>query len=399
MRSEAKDFRVRTVAILVISLASGILAYAFNLLVDSYYGPQNLAHVLAALGAVSTISLPASLVSLPVSTWSGLRPDWRRRLPLLQLAALAGGVVSAGLVVLLRREFGGAWLLPLAVLVAIGSYLPAVNTGVLMGRASFVAAATVTMLPNLIRFAGLMVIGHRVGGILEVFWTQGAGYLVAGIIGVLAPYWSREQSAVRSLQTTPWASGWVALAVTAWVAVDVLVATMSLGAQAAAGFAVVALLGKAPFYLAQPVVMMVISEEGWGHGRRGAGTLALAGIALASVAVAFLAGQLVLTFMRVNVPPYLLAAYFLGASALSASYLWSGADAQRARHRWWPLLLACLFWIGYAVTGQRTLTQLVLAYAIAQFAGLACVVGASLAERLRPRPAVLCTQGMERSEG
>lgn len=383
LRLEAVDRR--TLVIFGVSLLSGVVSYGFNLLIDAFYGPQVLAQVLAALGAGATIGLPAALVSLPVATWSGQAPNWRRRLPLVQAAFLAAGLVSAVGVLFFRGRFPGAWLLPVGLLVALSSYLPAVATGVLIGRAAFVGSAVVTMLPNLGRFLGLLAVGHRIGGGMTVLWIQVASFVAFGLVGVILPYRTRNQAAVRPVKATPWASGWVALAVTAWLSVDILVATLHLGAARAAGFAVVALLGKAPFYLAQPLVLMAIGEEGWGRSRRREGSLAVGVIAAVSVLMGFWLGSLAMRLMGVREPAWLLAAYFAGTCALGLSYLWSGADAQRSLHHWWPLLAACVAWAVWSLVWAGGAASLVAGYAVAQTLGAVAVVGLGLRSTARAR--------------
>ena len=368
----------RTLVIFAVSLVSGVVSYAFNLLIDAFYGPQVLAQVLAALGAGSTIGLPAALVSLPVATWAGQAKNWRARLPLVQAAFAAAGLVSGLFVVLFRHSFPAGWFWPVGLLVSLSSYMPAVATGALIGRAAFVGSAVVNMLPNLGRFLGILAIGHRAGGALSVLWVQVASFAVFGVVGVVLPYRTRNALAVRPVKATPWASGWVALAVTAWLSVDVLTATMRLGSAVAAGFAVVALLGKAPFYLAQPLVLMAIGDEGWGRSRRREGSLAIGVIAVGSVLVAVAVGTLATHLMGVHEPAWLLAAYFIGTCALALSYLWSGADAQRARHHWWPVLAACALWVLWSLAAAASVEQLVVGYVLAQLVGAAAAVGLSL---------------------
>jgi hypothetical protein len=375
----------RTAVILGISLLSGVVSYGFNLLIDAFYGPQVLAQVLAALGAGATIGLPAALVSLPVATWSGQAPLWRRRLPLVQGAFLAAGLVSALGVLFLRGRFPGAWLAPIGLLVALSSYLPAVATGVLIGRAAFVGSAVVTMLPNLGRLLGILAVGHRPAGGLTVLWVQVVSFAAFGVYGIVLPYRTPSPEAVRPVKATPWASGWVALAVTAWLSVDILVATLHLGAARAAGFAVVALLGKAPFYLAQPLVLMAIGEEGWGRSKRREGSLAVAAIAAVSVLLGFVFGSFAMRLMGVREPAWLLAAYFLGTCALGLGYLWSGADAQREMHHWWPLLAVCVAWAVWSLVWGGGPSSLVAGYVVAQTLGAAAVVVLGLRAAARAR--------------
>jgi hypothetical protein len=363
-----------TLVIFAVSLVSGVVSYGFNLLIDIFYGPQVLAQVLAALGAGATIGLPAALVSLPVATWSGQSAVWRRRLPFVQGAFLAAGLLSGLLVLLFGSRFPGAWLLPIALLVALSSYLPAVATGVLIGRAAFVGSAVVTMLPNIGRFVGILALGHSPGGGLTVLWIQVLSFVTFGAVGVVLPYRTRGQDAVRPVKATPWASGWVALAVTAWLSVDVLTATLHLGAARAAGFAVVALLGKAPFYLAQPLVLMAIGDEGWGRSRRSEGSLAIGMIVAVSLIIAFVIGPVAMRLMGVDEPGWVLAAYFVGTCALAVSYLWSGADAQRSQHTWWPVLTACFVWVAWSLTWAGGPDTLVVGYVVAQLLGAAAVV-------------------------
>ena len=364
----------QTLVIFGISLLSGVTSYAFNLLIDLFYGPQVLAGVLAALGASATIGLPAALVSLPVATWAGQAPHWRRRLPVVQAAFLGAGLASAFAVVLFRGSFPNGWLLPVGLLVVLSSYLPAVATGALIGRAAFVGAAVVTMLPNLGRLLAILAVGHRAGGGLGVLWLQVSSFVAFGLVGVILPYRTRNPDAVRPVRATPWASGWVALAVMAWLSVDVLTATLHLGAPRAAGFAVLALLGKAPFYLAQPLVLMAIGDEGWGRSRLREGSVAVAAVAAGSVLVAAAVGSVAMRLMGVDEPAWLLGAYFLGTCALALGYLWSGAAAQRARHHWWPMLAACALWAAWSLAAGGGVRSLVLGYTLAQFIGAAAAV-------------------------
>ncbi len=375
----------RTAVIFAVSLLSGVVSYGFNLLIDAFYGPQVLAQVLAALGAGATIGLPAALVSLPVATWSGQARNWRRRLPLVQAAFLVAGLLSGVAVLFFRGRFPDAWLLPVGLLVSLSSYLPAVATGVLIGRAAFVGSAVVNMLPNLGRFVGILAVGHRIGGGLAVLWIQVASFVAFGLVGVILPYRTASQEAVRPVKASPWASGWVALAVTAWLSVDVLAATLHLGAARAAGFAVVALLGKAPFYLAQPLVLMAIGDEGWGRSRRREGSLAVGVIAAGSVLVAVVLGTVATRLMGVHEPAWLLAAYFIGTCALALAYLWSGADAQRSLHNWWPILAACSGWVAWSIFFAGGAASLVVGYALAQLLGAAAVVALGLRSAARAR--------------
>ncbi len=388
MRSSAVPRRAAvsrtTVVIFGISLLSGVVSYGFNLLIDVFYGPQVLAQVLAALGAGATIGLPAALVSLPVATWAGQSSTWRRRLPLVQGAFLAAGLVSGLAVLAFGSRFPGSWLPPVGILVALSSYLPAVATGALIGRAAFVGSAVVNMLPNVGRFAGLLALGHSPGGGLTVLWIQVLSFVVFGVVGIVWPYRTAGQDAVRPVKATPWASGWVALAVTAWLSVDVLAATLHLGAALAAGFAVVALLGKAPFYLAQPLVLMAIGEEGWGRSRRGEGSLAVVVIAAGSVLVAFVIGAYAMRLMGVHEPSWLLGAYFLGTCALALSYLWSGADAQRSWHHWWPVLGTCVLWVVWSLTWAGGVGSLVVGYTVAQLIGATAVIVLGLRSAAKP---------------
>ncbi len=364
----------QTLVIFAISLVSGVTSYAFNLLIDLFYGPQVLAGVLAALGAGATIGLPAALVSLPVATWAGQAPLWRRRLPLVQAAFLAAGLVSAFAVLFFRGSFPSGWLLPVGLLVMLSSYLPAVATGVLIGRAAFVGSAVVNMLPNVGRLLGLLAIGHRASSGLGVLWVQVSSFVAFGLVGVVLPYRTRNPQAIRPVRATPWASGWVALAVMAWLSVDVLTATLHLGASHAAGFAVLALLGKAPFYLAQPLVLMAIGDEGWGRSRLREGSLAVAVVAAGSVLLAVVVGSVAMRLMGVEEPAWLLGAYFLGTCALALGYLWSGAAAQRARHHWWPMLAACAIWVVWSLTAGGGVQSLVVGYTLAQLIGAAAAV-------------------------
>ncbi len=369
----SSPFARRTAAILAISLVSGLAAYGFNLLVDAFYGPQALARVLSALGAAATLGLPAAVVSLPVVTWSGQAHNWRRRLPAVQAGFVVLGLISGGGILLLGRTFPSDWLLPVGLLVALSTYLPAVSQGALVGRTAFVAAALVTMLPNVLRFAGILVVGpHQ--GVSTIFWVQVASYGAAGVIGLVWPYLTSHPEAVRAVKATPWASGWVALSVMAWLSVDIFVATLHLGAQRAAGYAVIGLLGKAPFYLAQPVVLMVIGEEGWGSTRRGPGSLAIAAITAVSVLISLALGHLAMHLMGVDLPGWLLAAYAVGACALSLGYLWGGSAAQRSLHHWWPQLAACAVWVAWALLLGGGTTSLVIGYLAAQLLGAAGVV-------------------------
>ncbi len=380
-----------TLIIFAVSLLSGVVSYGFNLLIDIFYGPQVLAQVLAALGAGSTIGLPAALISLPVATWAGLSPKWRRHLPFVQVAFLVAGLLSGMAMLLFAGRFPGTWVLPVALLVPLSSYMPAVATGVLIGRASFVGSAVVNMLPNVGRFVGILAVGHRSGGGLAVLWIQVLSFLVLGAVGVLLPYRTRDQAAIRPIKATPWASGWVALAVTAWLSVDVLAATLHLGAARAAGFAVIALLGKAPFYLAQPLVLMAVGDEGWGRSRRSEGSLAIGIIAVVSVMIAFAIGEFAMRLMGVREPGWVLALYFLGTCALAASYLWSGADAQRSLHNWWPILATCVAWVAWSLTLAGGPDSLILGYVLAQLVGAGAVIALGL------RSAASGRQGRESS--
>lgn len=357
----------QAIALLTIALLSGVFAYGFNFAVDAYYGPESLTRILAAFGGVSTISLPAALVTLPVSTWSGQRPDWRRRLPTVQLCALAIGAASAFAVLPIRGTFAESWFWPLTLMVAFGSYLPAVNAGTLIGRNAFVSAAAIMLVPNFLRLVGVFWLGNRIDVSLVV-WVQAVSFVVTALVGSALPYLTREPSAVRPVSAKAWASGWVALATTAWLATDVLAATIRLGADEAAGFAVVALLGKAPYYLAQPLVTKSVSEEGWGTRTRLTASVAVAAIAAASILVSLVAGRWMLHLMHVHVPAVLLALFFTGTSALNLSYLWTGADAQRAEHHWWPVLAASLVWVLLTLLVLHSVTAFVVAYTLLQLA-------------------------------
>lgn len=363
-------------ALFALSASAGLSSYLFSLLVDRAYGADVLAHVLRLISATSAITLPSALVLLPVAAWAGHSAGLRRRLPALQVAALLLGAASVGLFALFDRQVPAAWFGGLGLLAMFSSYLLYLGGGVLCGRGAFIAFGAVTALPTVGRLALLLGVLAVHGTVAEALWGTGLAAVAAGAIATVLSYRVPAPAATPAAEPgATWASALVALAVTAWLSSDIVFGSVGLAPAAAALFAVIALLGKTPYWLSQPLATKAIAQESLGTGRGSAMAWEIFAIGLGAVAGGVLLGRFVLSVMQVPASGLLsLLAYFAGSTLLARAYVGAGSAAQHGRHQWWPLLLAFALFAVLALAWRTGVFGLSLRYCLALGAATAVQV-------------------------
>lgn len=349
-----------------LSASAGLSSYLFSLLVDRAYGADVLAHVLRLFSATSAITLPSALVLLPVAAWASHAPALRRRLPALQAAALSLGAASFGLFALFDRQVPAAWLGGLGLLAMFSSYLLYLGGGVLCGRGAFIAFGAVTALPTVGRLVLLVGVLALHGSVAGALWGTGLAAVAAAAVATVLSYRVPVPAAASPAEPgATWASALVALAVTAWLSSDIVFGSVGLAPGAASLFAVIALLGKTPYWLAQPLATKAIAQESLGTGRGSAMAWEIFAIGLSSLAGGIVLGRFVLSVMQVPASGLLsLLAYFAGSTLLARAYVGAGSAAQHGRHQWWPLLSAFALFALLALVWRTGVFGLALRYGL-----------------------------------
>ncbi len=377
-----------------LSASAGLSSYVFSLLLDRMYGPLVLAHVLRLISATSAVTLPSAVVLLPIAAWAAHAPDLRRRLGRLQVGALLLGGASVGLFAVVDQHVPAAWLPGLALLTAFASYPLYLGSGVLCGRGAFIAFGAVAAVPTVGRLLALLGVLALHGTVVQVVWGVGVAALAAGVLATVAAHAVRDAGAVATPAApgATWASALVALAVTAWLQSDIVFGSLRLAPQAASLFAVIALLGKTPYWLAQPLATKAIAQESLGRARGTTMAWEIYAIGGASLLGGVVLGARVLGLMQVPASGLLpLLAYFVGATLLARAYVGAGAAAQHGRHQWWPLLATFAIYALLAALWPTGVLGLALRFA------LGITLALALQEALERRVGAVPAGGAQRT--
>ena len=364
----------------LLSASAGLASYLFSLLVDRAFGSLVLAHLLRLISATSAITLPSALLLLPVAAWAGHAPALKRRLPALQVGALLLGAASLAAFAIVDRHVPSAWLWGLGLLAMFSSYPLYLGAGVLCGRGAFIPYGVVTALPTVGRLIILAVVLALGGGVAPAVWGLGLSAVAATALATVLPYAvTAPPAATPAAPGATWASAFVALAVTAWLSSDIVFGSVGLAPAAASLFAIIALLGKTPFWLAQPLATKAIAQQSLGTGGGTAMAWEIFAIGLAAVAGGLVLGRFVLHVMQVPVSGLAaLLVYFAGSTLLARAYVSAGSAAQHGRHQWWPLLAGFGAFAFLALMWRTDVLGLSLRYGL-------CIAAATAAQMLLER--------------
>jgi len=342
-----------------LSMAAGMSSYVFSLLVDRAFGAAVLAHVLRLVSASSAVTLPSALVLLPVAAWATHTAHIRPRLPWLQVVALVLGAASFAAMALPALHVPPAWLPGLGLLAAGSSYLLYLGSGVLCGRGAFIGYGVVTAMPTVGRVLVLAGVLAAHGTVVEAMWGVGLAAFAASALATILSYRMPEGSGDRPVAGATWASAFVALSVTAWLSCDIFFGSVGVGPASASLFAVIALLGKTPYWLAQPLATKAIAEQGLGRGGGASMSWEIFAIGGAGIVGGAVLGPTVLHLMQVPRSGLLsLLLYFAGSTLLCRAYVSAGSAAQRGQHQWWPLLAAFALYVVLAFVQPTTVLGL-----------------------------------------
>ena len=377
--------------LVLISGLAGLSGYVFNLLISRLWDVLTLGGIIGVLGAVAFLGLPATLMILPVAQWSIRSAAWRKKLPQYQLATFLAGLLLLGLLLLLeplwaqRIAVPPDWRLPLY-LWLLPAYLFAFNTGVFLGRRAYWMMGIVSGIPQIGKPVLLSLgflwepLTHTSASAL---WIAAAAQWAGTLIGAAGVYRIRQTDVNRDLPASLWATGWVSVATHAWITWDSAVAYMVLSAGGLSVYGVVSTLGKTPFYLANHVSNIGISEEGWGMNRKRATQWMIVGVGLL-VAIGFLAiGPFLMRLFGLTRGLPALLVYTLANTILALIYFNTGADAQEGKHTWYPVGLSLAAWTLWAAAARPDETEFM--FGIGLFLLLALLGGWGLKELYRRR--------------
>lgn len=362
-----------------VAACAGVSGYVFNALVARTWGAPLLGGLLATVGALAVVGLPASLITLPSGRWAAQTAGWRARLPVLQGIALLVGL-SIALVIWLASKSAAVeihvpdrhWWLPLIVWM-VPLYLGSFNHGVLLGRRAYDALAAVVAVPGIGKLAILAAdlgLGGRVPA--SSVWAIAIAGWLATILGVILVYRSGEPSDRVVPFVGLWASGWVTAVTQAWTSWDVAVAGIILPGPQLAIYAVVATVGKVPYHLTTLITNVGIGETGWGKGWRNGVRLLIVAIGVATLMGVAAMGRWLIVFFGLQGGMAALLVYVVVSTMLALAFFETGCDAQVGRHTWWPLAAALVVWTMWAIGRHPTVLSLIAGLGVSL---LAAVVG------------------------
>lgn len=377
--------RIPYFAMLGLTIVSGLAGYVSNVLIANVWGAITYGHILAYIATISLLTIPATLITLPLSKWAG-ETEGRRSVDLRVLLAAVGvaafvevvglGMTRADLHLLPPGSPG--WTTPLMIWIP-SVYLNSTMTGLALGRANYRGIQVLGAAPALFRLL-LLVLGVHFwanAGSSVALWALAAGNWIA--VSLFLPMLGYRGVGAGGSKERSWsAAALTALTVSVWLQWDLVVADKVLSAIQLSIFAAAATLGKIPYH-----VTSVVSNVSINASKKGGKVVTTTVLLIIASGIVYMSGlaltsHVVLALFHLQTGIGVVIVYSCAAMLLGISYLASGLAGHNGYHAWWPMFLSLGAWTWVALYRDTSATTLAWELLAATALGLVGVVGMAL---------------------